>query len=207
MTSCTPTPGTRAASAALLAVLLALLPLSAAAQPAPLPVPAAAKGIPLPAATAAQPTLAAAQPVLEPRFAWPLSPAPSVVRPFDAPEQQPYGPGHRGVDLAAGDGQQVLAAGAGYVVFAGDVAGRGVMSVEHDGGLRTTYEPVQPMLATGDQVSQGQPIGTVVAGHPECTATACLHWGVRRGEEYLDPLRLVVTYGALRLKPWEGVPS
>ncbi|MFF5988989.1 M23 family metallopeptidase [Prauserella flavalba] len=147
---------------------------------------------------------ARAQSVVEPRFAWPLSPAPSVARPFDAPEHA-YGPGHRGVDLVASPGQDVLAAGPGYVVFAGRLAGRGVVSVEHDGGLRTTYEPVEPRVSSGDQVSQGQVIGTVAAGHAGCPAAACLHWGVRRGEEYLNPLRLVVPDTVLRLKPWEGV--
>ncbi|MFC4000685.1 M23 family metallopeptidase [Prauserella oleivorans] len=142
-------------------------------------------------------------PITEPRFRWPLSPRPTVSRPFDAPDTD-YGPGHRGVDLAAVPGQQVLAAGAGYVVFAGTLAGRGVVSVEHDGGLRTTYEPVRPTVAAGDQVYQGQVIGTVERGHPGCPQAACLHWGVRRGTEYLDPLRLVMTNAAIRLKPWPG---
>ncbi|KAA9149984.1 M23 family metallopeptidase [Amycolatopsis acidicola] len=137
----------------------------------------------------------------EPRFAWPLSPAPQVTRTFDAPES-PYGPGHRGVDLAAAPGQQVLAAGPGVVVFAGQVAGAGVVSIDHDGGLRTTYEPVTPLVAAGAQVYGGQPIGTVNPGHPGCSVAACLHWGVRRGEEYLDPLALIRTESVIRLKPW-----
>ncbi|QWF82955.1 M23 family metallopeptidase [Amycolatopsis sp. CA-230715] len=148
------------------------------------------------------PLRAGAEP--EPRFAWPLSPEPSVTRTFEAPAD-PYGPGHRGVDLAAAEGQQVLAAGVGVVVFAGTVAGRGVVSVDHDGGLRTTYEPVVPAVAAGDQVYRGQPLGTVIAGHPECAVAVCLHWGVRRGEEYLDPLALVMTDTEIRLKPWEGL--
>ncbi|GAB3563691.1 M23 family metallopeptidase [Amycolatopsis endophytica] len=139
----------------------------------------------------------------EPRFGWPLSPRPTVVRAFQAPSG-PYGPGHRGVDLAAAPGQQVLAAGPGVVVFAGMVAGRGVISVDHDGGLRTTYEPVTPTVPAGTQVWQGQPIGLVVPGHPGCPADACLHWGVRRGEEYLNPLALIRTESRIRLKPWTG---
>ncbi|MEU3271758.1 M23 family metallopeptidase [Saccharomonospora sp. NPDC006951] len=146
------------------------------------------------------------RPVADPRFSWPLSPSPVVSRPFDRPGHA-YGPGHRGVDLAARENQEVLAAGAGLVLYAGPLAGRGVVSIEHDGGLRTTYEPVSPRVAVGDQVHQGQVIGTVVAGHAGCATDVCLHWGVRRVTEYLDPLRLVRTGTPLRLKPWEGVDA
>ncbi|MEC3980303.1 M23 family metallopeptidase [Amycolatopsis sp. H20-H5] len=137
------------------------------------------------------------------RLSWPLSPVPAVTRYFDAPET-PYGPGHRGVDLAAAPGQQVLAADQGIVVFAGLLAGRPVLSIDHEGGLRTTYEPVVPAVHAGDQVYRGQVVGTVSPGHPGCTVAACLHWGVRRGDEYLDPLALVMVTTAVRLKPWDG---
>src|SRR5918997_1221263 len=91
-------------------------------------------------------------------FSWPLSGSPAVVRAFQAPAL-PYGPGHRGVDLAAVPGAPVLAAGAGTVVFAGTVASRGVVSVDHSGGLRTTYEPVSPSVSAGDHVARGEQIG------------------------------------------------
>lgn len=136
-------------------------------------------------------------------FAWPLNPEPEVTRSFEAPAN-PYGPGHRGVDLAAAPGQEALAAAAGVVVFAGTVAGRAVVSIDHDGGLRTTYEPVTSSLAAGDHLHRGQVIGTVTTGHPGCAAPACLHWGVRRGHEYLNPLQLVRTDASIRLKPWDG---
>ncbi len=135
------------------------------------------------------------------KFDWPLPGSPAVVRAFQAPAH-PYGPGHRGVDLAGVSGTPVLAAGAGTVVFAGQVAGRGVVSVDHPGGIRTTYEPISPTVAAGDVVTRGQQIGTVAPGHLECAAVACLHWGVRRGADYLDPLRLL-GLGRVRLLPWE----
>ncbi|GLY67087.1 M23 family metallopeptidase [Amycolatopsis taiwanensis] len=138
-----------------------------------------------------------------PRFAWPLDPAPKVTRPFQAPASD-YGPGHRGLDLAATPGQPVLAAGPGVVVFAGLVAGTPVVSVDHDGGLRTTYEPVTATVTAGTQVYGGEPIGTVNPGHPGCPVAACLHWGVRRGDEYLDPAGLIRTESVIRLKPWNG---
>ncbi len=139
-------------------------------------------------------------------FGWPLAGRPAVVRAFEAPAL-PYGSGHRGVDLASVAAAPVLTAGAGTVVFAGVVAGRGVVSVDHPGGLRTTYEPVAPIVTAGDQVARGDQLGTVQLGHPGCTAPACLHWGVRRGpSDYLNPLRLVVM-ARVRLLPIDGVPT
>lgn len=126
-----------------------------------------------------------------PAFVWPLDPRPAVTRAFDLPEQN-WLRGHRGVDLAAAPGRTVMSAGDGIVVFAGIVAGKPVVSVEHPGDLRTTYEPVVASVAAGDRVGHGDPIGTVVAGHDGCPAAACLHWGLRRDrDDYLDPLPLV----------------
>ncbi|MQA09527.1 MAG: peptidoglycan DD-metalloendopeptidase family protein [Pseudonocardiaceae bacterium] len=134
-------------------------------------------------------------------FSWPLAPPHPVLRRFERPAT-PYGPGHRGVDLGGSRATEVLAAGAGVVIFAGPLAGRGVVSVEHAGGLRTTYEPVTATVRRGQRVRRGEVIGRLAVGHPECAAAACLHWGVRRGEEYLDPLRLVAAGGRVRLLPW-----
>jgi murein DD-endopeptidase MepM/ murein hydrolase activator NlpD len=143
------------------------------------------------------------------KFSWPLLGSPTVVRAFHPPAFR-YGPGHRGVDLAAVAGAAVLAAGVGTVVFAGTVAGHGVVSVDHPGGLRTTYEPVTPTVTAGDRVSRSERIGTVQPGHPGCTVTVCLHWGVLRGpeqdREYLDPLRLVAAT-RVRLLPIDGPPD
>jgi murein DD-endopeptidase MepM/ murein hydrolase activator NlpD len=120
----------------------------------------------------------------------PLGDPPRVTRPFDPPDS-PYGPGHRGVDLAGPRGSPVLAAGDGVVVFAGRVAGRPVVSVDHADGLRTTYEPVDAVVGAGARVARGAMLGTLAGGHVGCPADACLHWGLRRGETYLDPLALL----------------
>ena len=134
-------------------------------------------------------------------FGWPLSP-PTVARRFDPPPR-PWLAGHRGVDLAAAPGVAVRAAGPGRVTYAGVVAGRGVVSVTHAGGLRTTYEPVTAGVAVGDPVATGDELGELQAGHPGCAAAACLHWGLRRGELYLDPLALL-GLGRVRLLPLTG---
>jgi len=132
-------------------------------------------------------------------YRWPIDGGPRVVRRFDPPPQ-PWSPGHRGVDLAAQTGSLVRSAGVGVVHFVGRIAGRGVVSVSHPGGLRSTYEPVEPAVSAGDRLAAGDPIGTLVVGHRGCPALACLHWGLRRGEVYLDPLSLV-GLGRVRLLP------
>ena len=133
-------------------------------------------------------------------FGWPLD-RHEVTRRFDPPPE-PWSAGHRGVDLAAPPGAAVRAAGAGTIAYAGVLAGRGVVSVRHSDGLRTTYEPiaVDAALRVGSTVVSGQRLGSLAAGHPGCPRTACLHWGLRRGERYLDPLALL-GLGRVRLLP------
>jgi murein DD-endopeptidase MepM/ murein hydrolase activator NlpD len=134
-----------------------------------------------------------------PVWAAPVDGGLQVTRPFDAPVDR-WGAGHRGVDLAAAPGTAVRAAGDGVVLFAGLVAGRPVVSVLHGGGLRTTYEPVMPAVRAGARVTTGTVLGLLLPGHAGCPAAACLHWGLRRGEQYLDPLTLV-GLGRVRLLP------
>lgn len=130
---------------------------------------------------------------------WPVDGVPLVARHFDPPAT-PYGRGHRGVDLAAGSGTVVRAAGDGVVSYARVLAGRGVVVVRHAGGLRTTYEPVRVTVPVGRPVRAGDPLGTLAAGHPGCAASGCLHWGLIQGRVYLDPLSLL-GLGRVRLLP------
>ncbi len=108
------------------------------------------------------------------RLDWPLRPRPAVLRTFDAPSPN-WNRGHRGVDLAGAPGQPVYAAGAGTVVFAGELAGRTLVSIAHPGGLRTSYEPVRPSVRAGQFVDAGAVIGELDAGHDGCAVAACLH--------------------------------
>lgn len=77
------------------------------------------------------------------------------------------------------------------MTFGGLVAGRGVVVVTHAGGLRSTFEPVEQALPTGTPVTRGQPVGTVTASPGHCAPATCLHWGVLRGDVYLDPVGFV----------------
>lgn len=141
----------------------------------------------------------------DPVGVWPLQPEPEVVERFDPPDQ-PWGEGHRGVDLAGRAGQEVRSALPGRVVFAGRIAGRGVVSVGH-GSTRTTYEPVTATVRFGDEVPAGGSLGTLELAGSHCFPRACLHWGWLRGEVYLDPLRLVGA-GPVRLLPlWRALPA
>jgi murein DD-endopeptidase MepM/ murein hydrolase activator NlpD len=141
-------------------------------------------------------------PVPAARFSWPLAPPHPVLRRFVAPSV-PWGPGHRGVDLGGSVGDPVLAVADGTVVFAGHLVDRTLVSVDHPNGLRSTYEPIAPAVSPGQLVHRGDLLGHLQPGHPDCPAPACLHWGIRRGDEYLDPLALV-TVRHIRLLPWTG---
>lgn len=171
-----------AAARAAVVLLLSSLPLVAAAPPSP----------------AGEPPVAGA-PTAVVAYQSPLAGGLRVARGFDPPLRR-WLPGHRGVDLAADQGAVVYAAGPGVVRFAGPVAGRPVVSIDHPNGLRTTYEPVQPLVVVGDRVAAGDQIGVLLPSHPGCPVSACLHWGLRRGTFYLDPLSLL-GLGQVRLLP------
>jgi murein DD-endopeptidase MepM/ murein hydrolase activator NlpD len=151
----------------------------------------------------ARPAGAAGSPVDPvPIGVWPLQPTPKVVRAFDPPDSR-WGPGHRGVDLAGALGQTVRTALPGRVSFAAPLAGRGVVVVDH-GSTRTTYEPVSAAVHVGEAVARGQPIGTLELAGSHCFPLACLHWGWRRGDVYLDPLLLVGGGPIVLLPLWQG---
>ncbi|MDT9690921.1 M23 family metallopeptidase [Streptomyces sp. P9(2023)] len=142
---------------------------------------------------------------------WPLGPPrPEVLRGWEPPPG-PYAAGHRGLDLAAPVGAPVHAAAAGVVTFAGRVGGRGVLTITLPGTgdppLRTTYEPVDPLVGAGMTVTRGDPVATLAPpgpGTPHCPES-CLHWGLLRGETYLNPL-LFLSQGPSRLLPVTDQP-
>ncbi|MFC8718748.1 murein hydrolase activator EnvC family protein [Kitasatospora sp. NPDC057198] len=133
---------------------------------------------------------------------WPVGDRAGLLRRFDPPPTR-WAAGHRGVDLAAAPGTVVRAAAPGEVAFAGQVAGRPVVVVAHPGSgtppLRTTYLPVAASVPVGTAVAAGDPIGVVAGGSGHCPVD-CLHWGLVRGDRYLDPLALLGS-GRARLLP------
>ena len=114
----------------------------------------------------------------------PLRPpvAAPVTEPFKAPAT-PYGPGHRGIEYGTPPGAMVRAAGPGVVAFAGVVAGRRFVAVEHPGGLRTAVGPLASI-----EVSAG---AVVVTGALLGTAAGPVLFTVRRSGAYVDPAPLL----------------
>ena len=156
--------------------------------------------MPVLAAAVQVPTPAAARPDTDNRdratsvspVVWPVDGA--VLRAFQPPATR-YGTGHRGVDLDALPGDRVVAAMDGHVSFAGAVAGTSWVTVDHGGGLDTTYGELDPRVVTaGTRVRAGQ-----VLGYLGEDATH-LDWGARRHGEYLDPLSLLGRW-RVRLAP------
>ncbi|WP_373692898.1 M23 family metallopeptidase [Agromyces silvae] len=114
-----------------------------------------------------------------------MAPPIRVLEPFRAP-LTPYSAGHRGIDLAVRAGAEVAAAAPGVVRFAGRVADRPLVSIDHGDGVISSIEPVEPSVSVGDVLERGSPIGRVAAGG-HC-ADVCAHFGVRVDEEYVSPL-------------------
>ncbi|WP_337003139.1 MULTISPECIES: murein hydrolase activator EnvC family protein [unclassified Microbacterium] len=122
-----------------------------------------------------------------PRWRWPLSGPHAVLAPYRAPAHA-YGAGHRGIDLGTSLGAAVTAPADGVVAFRGTVVDRPLVTIEHPGGLTSTFEPVESSLIPGEAVIAGQEIGSVdVGGH---TAAGGLHVGVRREGDYINPMLL-----------------
>ena len=131
-----------------------------------------------------------------------------LTRPLHGPVQREFAPtgrysGHWGVDWVVPEGTEVRAAGAGTVTFAGTVAGNLTLTVNHGGGLRTSYSYLSVLLVeNGDHVAEATTLGASGGGH----GTPALHFSVRVGSAYVDPLRVVgcrfaTLSHALRLVP------
>ncbi|WP_258805394.1 M23 family metallopeptidase [Pseudarthrobacter sp. NS4] len=183
----------------LLATLL-LLPASVASTTQPLPYTHLSSG---PAAMTTASGQAGTD-VAAPTWKWPLTPRPKVLLDFHPPPK-PWLSGHRGVDLAATHhGAPVTSPAPGTVSFVGVVVDRPVITINHGNGLRSSFEPVESTLAVGSMVAAGQDIGTALPGH--CGVSACIHWGVRRGDDYVNPLQFVMDLRPSILLPLGGPP-
>lgn len=170
-----PPPAPRRRAPVVIALISLLCSLAA------LPFPAFATAAILP------PRLSAASEAVEADWLWPVGGARRIVEPFRAPEHD-YGPGHRGMDIAGAAGTPVIAPADGVVAFRGTVVDRPLLTIEHDAGLVSTFEPLDSALSPGDAVAAGDLIGTVATGGH--TAAGTLHVGVRLDDRYINPLPL-----------------
>ena len=118
-------------------------------------------------------------------WTWPVAPPVLVIAAFLAPPT-PYSAGHRGIDIATTVDADVIAPAPGVVTFAGPVAGRDVIAIDHGDGLVSAIEPVSAAVDVGAPVGAGDRVGVVTTGG-HCDGR-CVHFGVRLHGEYVSPL-------------------
>jgi murein DD-endopeptidase MepM/ murein hydrolase activator NlpD len=102
---------------------------------------------------------------------------------------------HKGIDIAAAAGTNVVATAPGKVVFSGSAPGYGRMvEILHEDGTLTSYAHNEMnLVALGDEVSAGQTIAYV--GSSGRATGAHLHFEFRRDGKPIDPSVLL---GSLR---------
>jgi murein DD-endopeptidase MepM/ murein hydrolase activator NlpD len=133
----------------------------------------------------------------------------AILRHYEPPPT-PYAAGHRGIDMAAPVGTTVVAANDGVVAFAGPVAGRLFVSIDHADGIRTTYSFLSLIgVKQGQSVERGDPVGASGTGDGS-SPEPHLHFGARTGADYIDPEPLLLDglrrdlSQAIRLAPDEA---
>lgn len=99
---------------------------------------------------------------------------------------------HEGIDIAALEGQTVMAAQAGVVsaVYADDFLGT-VVVIDHDGGIQTLYANLNtiPAVEAGDEVEAGTVIGAVsTTALGESGDVSHLHFEVLQDGQTIDPV-------------------
>ena len=98
---------------------------------------------------------------------------------------------HKGIDIGAPTGTEIIAAAGGEVVTAtySSSAGNYIM-ISHGNSMYTVYMHCSSLsVSEGDQVKQGQVIGKV--GSTGYSTGPHLHFGVRYDGEYRNPLNYV----------------
>jgi murein DD-endopeptidase MepM/ murein hydrolase activator NlpD len=97
---------------------------------------------------------------------------------------------HQGIDIDGQTGDRVRAARGGRVVVAGRYDGCGGLEVhiDHGGGISSWYRHLSRIdVTTGVAVAAGTAIGRV--GDTGCSLGSHLHFGIRKGSTFVDPLR------------------
>jgi len=99
---------------------------------------------------------------------------------------------HAGVDFAGRSGSETVAVASGVVTFAGKRSGYGkLVEINHGDGYVTRYGHHESLLvATGEIVKKGQPIG--VMGSTGRSTGPHVHFEVLKHGRHVDPARYVV---------------
>ncbi len=102
---------------------------------------------------------------------------------------------HKGIDLSAEKGSEVLAAGTGKILLASHSSlptGLGnYIVIDHGNGYRTTYAHLQDInVYAGQKVEQGQLIGTV--GISGGVIAPHLHFEISKNEKPCNPIQFLI---------------
>ena len=129
-------------------------------------------------------------------WVWPVDGR--VLTPYSNDDARPYAGGmHRGIDVAAEIGAEVVAARAGTVTYAGVVGSAGLTVAVRTADSRhvTSYLHLSAVaVEQGDAIAAGARIGAVGTSGRRSTPEPHLHFGVRLAEtehHYVDPLSLL----------------
>jgi murein DD-endopeptidase MepM/ murein hydrolase activator NlpD len=97
---------------------------------------------------------------------------------------------HQGIDIDGDTGDPVRAARSGRVIVAGyaDSCGGLQVRIDHGNGYTSWYRHLSRVtVAVGERVSGGTLIGRV--GATGCAIGSHLHFGIRKGSTFVDPLK------------------
>ena len=92
--------------------------------------------------------------------------------------------GHWGVDYGGSSDGSVRAAAGGRVTFTGSVVGNLAVTLDHGGGLKTSYSYLdRSLVKRGQHLGRGMVVGLVSEHSPH----GGLHFSVRIGGKCIDP--------------------
>lgn len=98
---------------------------------------------------------------------------------------------HTGLDIAAPQGSEIMAAADGLATFAGENGGYGnYLVIDHGGGVETRYAHCSEILVKeGDRVGRGEVVALV--GSTGNSTGPHLHFEITENGEFLDPAERV----------------
>lgn len=137
----------------------------------------------------------------EPNFVWPVKG--EVITSFNVGDNQYEAGQHRGIDISASVGDEVVAVAEGTVTYAArNPQGGYMITIDHPSGLSTTYLGLgEKGVGRGQTVSAGQRIGKIGLEGDPSTERPHLHLGVyetatRSNKVYRDPLLYLPPFSA-----------
>ena len=106
----------------------------------------------------------------------------------------PYSAGHRGIDYSVTTNAVIYAPANGTLSFSGQVGGKPVVALDHNGGYRTAFEPACSDVPVGTPLLAGEPFAKAcpwITYKSHCEPWFCLHYSLRHNGKYLSPMALI----------------